>query len=208
MTLLVRRQIQSPLGPLLAGVVVPGATADEPGGVCLLELGDEERRGREVSELETHFGSVFLGDAAVSPGPGHAVLDRLESELGSYFAGESSGFSVPVCAPGTRFQHQVWGAMGQIPLGETVTYGQICDRIGRARTAARAVGAASGQNRVSILIPCHRVVDLAYNAEAGGTAGLRGYGGGLEKKRWLLDHERRLSGGPGLFESLLDAERR
>ena len=196
-TCLSLREFGSPLGPLLVGAVEPGASSAEPGGVCLLELGDDDRRRREIGELEAHFGSSFERDDA-SP-----LLDRVAAWLDGYFGGDAPDMDLPLCTPGTRFQHEVWDAMRRIPLGATVTYGQLARDIGRDAAAARAVGAASGRNRVSILIPCHRVVDLAYDAESGGTAGLRGYGGGLENKRWLLDHERRVAGGPSLFESLL-----
>lgn len=191
------RLIESPLGPLLAGAVEPGETALEPGGVCLLELGDDSRRARELRELETHFNSSFLADSAAG---GCALLDDLEAQLNAYFAGTLTEFSLPLCTPGTRFQHSVWNAMRDIPLGQTITYGTLCDRIDSPRTAARAVGAASGQNRVSILIPCHRVVDASYDPETGGTTGLRGYGGGLDNKRRLLEHERMAAGNAGLFD--------
>jgi len=194
MPLLRQRALTTPLGPALAGVVEPGDNAAEPGGVCLLELGDDDRRSRELLELEAHFASAFLNDAAAGPGPGRDLLDDLESQLDAYFAGERTEFNLPLCTPGTRFQHSVWNAMRGIPLGETVTYGELCDRIGSPRTASRAVGAASGRNRVSILIPCHRVVDSSYDAEVGGTTGLRGYGGGLGNKRRLLEHERNITG--------------
>jgi O-6-methylguanine DNA methyltransferase len=192
------RHIETPLGPLLAGVVEPGDTALEPGGVCLLELGDDERRARELHELESHFGASFLADTLAGGSP---LLDELQAQLGGYFAGHRTDFTVPLCAPGTAFQHKVWNAMRAIQFGETTTYGRLAKQIGSPSTAARAVGAASGQNRVSILIPCHRVVDSAYDPDAGGTTGLRGYGGGIENKRRLLDHERRIAVGGGLFDS-------
>ena len=195
--LLRSRSIATPLGDLLAGVVGPGPTAHEPGGVCLLELGDDDRRGRECREIEELLGGRFDHDVP------SAMLDTLESQVTEYFKGERRGFNLPLVTPGTRFQHEVWDAMREIPFGHTVTYGELARSIGRDATAARAVGAASGRNRVSILVPCHRVVDLAYNAERGGTEGLRGYGGGIENKRRLLEHERRIAA-PGLFETAID----
>jgi O-6-methylguanine DNA methyltransferase len=195
---LLRREIGTPLGPLLAGVVEPGETPNEPGGVCVLELGQPDRRERELDEIESHFSGRFESGQA-SP-----LLDDLEYQIAAYFAGDRRDFDLPLCTPGTRFQHDVWNTMQRIPYGHTVTYGELARTIGKEPTAARAVGAASGRNRVSIIIPCHRVVDLAYDPAIGGSAGLRGYGGGLENKRWLLDHERRIAGGPGLFEAALD----
>lgn len=194
-----RRTIETPLGPAIAGLVEPGDHPHEPGGVCLLEFGDAERLTRELRELEAHFGAVFIADTAAGGSP---VLDRLEEALAAYFAGRLGEFSLPLCTPGTAFQHKVWNAMRSIPLGETVTYAELGEQIGSGRASSRAVGAASGRNRVSILIPCHRVVDGAYDPEAGGSRGLRGYGGGLEIKRALLDHERRVSGHAGLFDRI------
>lgn len=195
---LVRRQIETPLGAVTAGAVEPGDSPLEPGGVCLLEMGSAERRARETIELEELLGGRFVDDGKSE------LLDALESQLGAYFSGGRRGFDLPLVTPGTRFQHEVWDAMRRIPYGHTVTYGELARTIGKEPTAARAVGAASGRNRVSIIIPCHRVVDLAYDPANGGSAGLRGYGGGIENKRWLLDHERRIAGGPGLFEAALD----
>jgi len=198
---LLRRNISTPIGELLAGAVAPGDGPNEPGGVCLLEIGHADRRGREMAELEEHFSARFEDDDSCG------LLDELESQLAAYFEGTRTDFDLPLCTPGTRFQHDVWNAMRKIPMGGTVTYGELAKTIGKESTAARAVGAASGRNRVSIVIPCHRVVDLGYNPGEGGTAGLCGYGGGLENKLYLLEHERRVIGGPGLFESMLAGPR-
>ncbi|MBZ0170873.1 MAG: methylated-DNA--[protein]-cysteine S-methyltransferase, partial [Phycisphaerales bacterium] len=123
------------------------------------------------------------------------------------FAGDLKAFTVPLCTPGTAFQHKVWNAMRDIPLGQTVSYGGLAEHIGQARTASRAVGAASGRNRVAVVIPCHRVVDAAYNPDEGGITGLRGYGGGIENKHWLLRHERRVAGHAELFDRMLTRDR-
>lgn len=102
-------------------------------------------------------------------------------QLAAYFAGTLTAFDVPLAPRGTPFQRQVWTALRDIPYGETVTYGELAATIGRP-TAARAVGHANGHNPIGIIVPCHRVI---------GTAGsLTGYGGGLPRKRFLLDHER------------------
>ena len=112
----------------------------------------------------------------------HALLDRAEGELAEYFAGRRRTFSTP-CAPmsGTPFQRAVWAELGRIPFGERLSYGELARRLDRPR-AARAVGAANGMNPLSIFVPCHRV--------GGGDGSLTGYAGGLEAKRWLLEHER------------------
>ncbi len=104
----------------------------------------------------------------------------LSAELGEYFAGDRREFSVPLHPAGTAFQHRVWQALLEIPYGETTTYARTAARIGSPK-ASRAVGLANGQNPISIVVPCHRVV--------GSNGSLTGYGGGLDAKRWLLTHE-------------------
>jgi len=103
------------------------------------------------------------------------------SALGAYFAGELQALdSLQVAPQGTPFQHSVWQALRDIPYGTTTTYGELAARLGNAK-AVRAVGLANGANPVGIVIPCHRVI--------GADGSLTGYGGGLERKRWLLAHE-------------------
>lgn len=111
-----------------------------------------------------------------------AAADQLEA----YLAGERRGFDLPLAAEGTAFQRRVWAALREIPYGETEGYGALAARIG-SPGAARAVGLANARNPVSIIVPCHRVV---------GRTGLTGYAGGLERKRWLLDLERRVAARP------------
>jgi methylated-DNA-[protein]-cysteine S-methyltransferase len=108
------------------------------------------------------------------------AFDDLRTQLAQYFAGERREFSLPLNASGTPFQKRVWDALCDIPYGETASYGATAIAIG-APTASRAVGLANGQNPISIVVPCHRVIG------AGGA--LTGYGGGLEAKQWLLAHE-------------------
>jgi methylated-DNA-[protein]-cysteine S-methyltransferase len=110
-----------------------------------------------------------------------AVFAPVRRQLDEYFAGERSSFDVLVAPVGTPFQQRVWEELQRIGYGETVTYAELAARIGRP-TAIRAAGAANGANPISILIPCHRVI--------GSDGTLTGYGGGLEAKRYLLDHER------------------
>lgn len=106
--------------------------------------------------------------------------------LGAYFAGEMAALGrVPWKTVGTDFQQTVWRALLDIPAGETTTYAALATRIGRP-TAVRAVGHANGANPVGVVIPCHRVI--------GSDGSLTGYGGGIARKRWLLDHERRAAG--------------
>jgi methylated-DNA-[protein]-cysteine S-methyltransferase len=110
------------------------------------------------------------------------------AQLGAYFAGRLTSFDLPVTMIGTAFQRLVWSALLDIPYGTTVSYGELAALIGRP-SAARAVGLANGRNPVSIIVPCHRVV--------GSDGSLTGYGGGLERKRYLLDLERRVAAGGG-----------
>lgn len=113
--------------------------------------------------------------------PDDDALAGLSDQLDAYFAGSLERFDLPLAPVGTAWQRRVWDALTGIPYGETVSYAELATRIGRP-SACRAVGAANGRNPISVIVPCHRVV---------GTSGaLTGYGGGLERKAWLLDHER------------------
>ncbi|MBL8965660.1 MAG: bifunctional transcriptional activator/DNA repair protein Ada [Spirochaetaceae bacterium] len=157
--------IDTPLGPLVA------AATDR--GVCLLEFSD-----RRMLEAQARILSARIGLPAL-PGA-HPHLERLRAELAGYFAGERSSFGVPVFAPGTPFQERVWAALRQIPPGETRSYAELARAVGDP-AAVRAVARANGMNRVAILVPCHRVI--------GSDGGLGGYGGGLWRKRRLLEIE-------------------
>jgi AraC family transcriptional regulator of adaptative response/methylated-DNA-[protein]-cysteine methyltransferase len=161
------RDIDSPLGTMIAG-----ATGD---GVCFLEWHD---RGG-VEKIKQKVARRYM--AALEQGT-NKHLDLLESELKSYFSGNLKHFSVPVDISGTAFEKQVWGELSKLPYGKTASYGQISASIGKPK-ASRAVGRANGANYLSIVIPCHRVVEANGN--------LRGYGGKLWRKRWLLDLERK-----------------
>jgi methylated-DNA-[protein]-cysteine S-methyltransferase len=117
------------------------------------------------------------------------VLDRshnangLADTIRRYFAGELNAIdSLPVRMEGTAFQREVWNALREISCGTTVSYGKLAKRIGRP-AAVRAVGLATGANPIGVVVPCHRVI--------GADGSLTGYGGGIERKRWLLDHEKR-----------------
>jgi len=108
-------------------------------------------------------------------------LKAAAGQLAAYFAGESGRFDVPVSLGGTAFQRLVWDELRAIPFGETVSYGELARRVGSPK-AVRAVGAAVGRNPASIVVPCHRVI--------GSGGRLTGYAGGLDRKGWLLEHER------------------
>jgi methylated-DNA-[protein]-cysteine S-methyltransferase len=111
---------------------------------------------------------------------GGAEFDIFESRLKAYFAGEPIAFGLDFLLRGSEFQQRVWRGLADIPYGTTVTYGALAERVAD-RTKTRAVAAAVGRNPVSIMVPCHRVI--------GASGSLTGYAGGLDRKRWLLDHE-------------------
>lgn len=110
------------------------------------------------------------------------VFARVREQLRAYFAGELQNFDIPLAPSGTAFQEEVWQALRTIPYGAIETYGSLAARIGRPG-ASRAVGLANGRNPIGIIVPCHRVI--------GANGSLTGYGGGIDRKRWLLEHERR-----------------
>ncbi|MCQ6262806.1 methylated-DNA--[protein]-cysteine S-methyltransferase [Alcanivorax sp. MM125-6] len=115
-----------------------------------------------------------------------ALFRAAREQLAAYFAGQLREFELPLAPRGSDFQQSVWRALAEIPYGETESYGELARRLGNPG-ASRAVGLANGRNPLGIIVPCHRVIG------ANGT--LTGYGGGLERKQWLLDHERRHAGG-------------
>ncbi len=117
------------------------------------------------------------------------------NQLHAYFDGDLTVFEIPVRLGGTAFQREVWSQLQDIPYGETISYGELARRVGSPK-ASRAVGLANGRNPVSIIVPCHRVI--------GSNGQLTGYGGGIERKTWLLDHEAaHRAGGP--FQATLSA---
>jgi AraC family transcriptional regulator of adaptative response/methylated-DNA-[protein]-cysteine methyltransferase len=165
--LLVITRIPTPLGPMVAA-------ADER-ALFLLEFADRRMLETQLRTLRRRLGCAF------APGT-NGVLERTAGELAEYFAGARRRFEVALATPGTPFQQAVWRRLARIPAGETVTYGALARDLGRA-AAVRAVAKAVGDNRIAILVPCHRVV--------GKDGSLTGYGGGLWRKRRLLEIERR-----------------
>lgn len=157
---------ESPVGPLIA-IATDSA-------LCGLSFCDAEQLQERLHELRARHASTL-------PAGGNQVLNDLRMQLAEYFAGQRRAFTVPLRSPGTDFQERVWAALCEIPYGETWSYLQLAVRIGDA-LATRAVGYASGANPIAIVIPCHRVI----NADGGDG----GYGGGLWRKRILLDLER------------------
>jgi AraC family transcriptional regulator of adaptative response/methylated-DNA-[protein]-cysteine methyltransferase len=163
---LVRTSIGTPLGSMVA-------VADDA-ALCLLEFENRVALTGELRRLERDSGLVGLGS--------NTVLKGLVAELEDYFAGESAAFQIPTFQHGTAFQEAVWQVLKRIPPGRTRSYGSIAEGLGEPEKS-REVGRANGANKISIIVPCHRVI--------GADGSLVGYGGGLWRKKWLLDHERR-----------------
>jgi methylated-DNA-[protein]-cysteine S-methyltransferase len=110
-----------------------------------------------------------------------SAFTEAAKQLAAYFAGELKTFDLPLALDGTPFQKQVWKELQRIPYGRTISYQELANRVGNPK-ASRAVGSANGKNPVAVIVPCHRVI------ATGGTLG--GFGGGLERKEWLLRHEK------------------
>lgn len=141
---------------------------------------------RGLALLEFGHRVIDVTDAEGTLDP-RAVLEQTRAELAAYFAGESRPFTVPLDLHGTPFQLAVWHALLRIPCGQTRSYADIARAIGKP-AAVRAVGLANGANHIAIVIPCHRVI--------GADGRLTGYGGGLDHKRWLLEHEGAFAAAP------------
>ena len=166
-----RRVFQTPVGTM-------GALASD-GALIALEFAGEDRRHRLDARL-----ARWLPPHRIEEGGG-GVLDATGRWLDAYFAGAAVPGALPLAMHGTDFERRVWERLLAIPAGHTRSYGDIAAELG-LRNGARAVGLANGANPLAIVVPCHRVIG------ANGT--LTGYGGGLDRKRWLLDHERRWNG--------------
>jgi methylated-DNA-[protein]-cysteine S-methyltransferase len=164
-------RIPTPIGELCL-------LADESGRLRALEWSDQEERLRRQLRITCGAGGVEIGPRR-NPGGLSAALRR-------YFAGELGIIDdLPVEPGGTPFQRRVWRALRRIPCGTTLAYAALARRIAHP-AAVRAVGHANGANPISVVIPCHRLV--------GADGSLTGYGGGIERKRWLLAHERAMPG--------------
>lgn len=157
--------VDSPVGP----ITLCGQGTPEGFAITRLGFGDDKHGPRDRS------GWV----------PDQARFTEAAEQLRQFFAGDRQDFDLLLDPVGTTFQQQVWQALRQIPYGETRSYADIARALG-SPTATRAVGAANGRNPIGIVVPCHRVI--------GADGSLTGYAGGVHNKRWLLDHERRVTG--------------
>lgn len=147
-------------------------------GICLLEFAEGRIQNIDNRYLKKYFGS------SVEEGE-NECLNNLRNQLSEYFSGTRKEFTIPLVTPGTAFQQSVWKELLNIKYGTTRSYIQQAKAMGMP-LSVRAVANANGQNRIAILIPCHRII--------GSDGSLTGYAGGIEKKKWLIEHERRFSG--------------
>lgn len=168
-TLITIGRIQTLLGPMMVCVV-----HDQ---VCLLEFTDRRMLENELQDLRKRLKGQFIHG-------NHPLISQVQQELDEYFRGERKEFTLPLLTPGTDFQQAVWKELQTIPLGQTRSYGEQAKCLGNS-AAVRAVARANGMNRIAIVIPCHRVI--------GKDGTLVGYAGGLARKKWLLEHEERMS---------------
>ena len=164
-------RITTPLGPMLVGAT------DE--ALCLLEFVDRRMLPTQIARIRRRLGAVFV------PGV-NGVIEETERQVDAYFCGDRTAFDLPIELCGTDFQREVWTALTEVPYGVTRSYADIARSVGRD-TAVRAVGRANGMNALAIVVPCHRVV--------GADGALTGYGGGLWRKRRLLQLEQEHAGG-------------
>lgn len=163
-------QCASPIGEML--IVTDGDDV-----VRAIDFADHEARLLQLLRIQ-------YGDCALADRSEHSMAIPA---LAAWFDGDLDALDeVPIKTEGTAFQRDVWTALRVIPAGTTVSYGQLAATLGRPK-ASRAVGLANGSNPISIVVPCHRVI--------GADGSLTGYGGGIERKRWLLEHERAHAGG-------------
>jgi methylated-DNA-[protein]-cysteine S-methyltransferase len=173
---------------MLAAVRIAYHMMSSPVGLLFLARTDRGLRYLQFMERKS-LKRMIAARSDVAPDatwePSLLDLKDVVEQLDAYFNGMLQEFDVPLDAIGSDFQKKVWNALRQIPFGETRSYGQIAKTI-RQPKASRAVGLANNQNPIAIIVPCHRVI--------GANGSMTGYGGGLPRKRWLLEHESRFAG--------------
>nr|WP_280642553.1 methylated-DNA--[protein]-cysteine S-methyltransferase [Gilliamella bombicola] len=162
-------RLTTPLGPMFV--------CSTNQGICLLEFVDRRMLETEFEQLQKQLKmKIIFGD--------NNHIKQTKKEIEEYFQGKRQHFNIKLHTPGTDFQNNVWDCLKQIPYGKLTTYKQQAEKINNPQ-AIRAVASANGFNRVAIIVPCHRVI--------GSNGELMGYGGGLERKRWLIEHEKKYS---------------
>ena len=165
--------IRTPLGVMRIGA------SDE--GICLFDFEYRKSIDTIMKRIESYAGSEFRQEE-------HPYFELLKTQIAEYFTGIRKDFDLPLHLAGSQFQVSVWKALMEIPYGETRSYKKQAIALGNEK-AIRAVAGANGENGIAIIIPCHRVI--------GENGSLTGYGGGLQRKQWLLDHEWKHSGRSG-----------
>ncbi|WP_420576152.1 bifunctional transcriptional activator/DNA repair enzyme AdaA [Ekhidna sp.] len=158
-------RIPTPLGPMMVGVT------DE--GLCLLEFTNRKMLETQIDVLKKRMRCELVTGK-------HPMIDKVTNQLNEYFSGSRKDFDIPLVVSGTEFQQRVWSALLKIPYSITRSYKQQADIVGDVK-AVRAVARANGENRIAIIIPCHRII--------GSDGSIVGYGGGVHRKQWLLKHE-------------------
>jgi AraC family transcriptional regulator of adaptative response/methylated-DNA-[protein]-cysteine methyltransferase len=167
--MIITKTIKTPIGEMLAGVY--------ENKICLLEFAFPERLLHQLKKLKLLLVCEILSGE-------NSLFEDLETQLAEYFEGKRKEFCLPIFLAGSEFQKKVWSELLKIPYGETHSYESHAKAVGNLKSI-RAVAAANGENRIAILVPCHRVI--------GKNGSLTGYGGGLENKKFLLELERRNS---------------
>ena len=165
-------RIETPIGEMTAG-----ATSD---GICFLEFGYRCGNLSGYGDLSGESGTDLKYGS-------NRHIKVLKKQLKEYFTGKRKEFNLKLVLNGTGFQERVWNELRKIPYGETISYSEQANSL-NSPGSVRAVAHANGLNKIAIIIPCHRVI--------GAYGDLTGYGGGLDKKRWLIDHEKKYSGKP------------
>lgn len=159
-------QIQTPLGPMIAGA--------NDNGLCLLEFTDRRMLRTNLIILQKKMKARMILNK-------HPLIEKTQVQLEEYFSGRRKNFSIPLFMVGSQFQEKVWNVLLEIPIGETRSYSNQAKILGNPKSV-RAVAKANGENRIAILIPCHRVI--------GSNGQLMGYSGGVARKQFLLDLEK------------------
>ncbi len=167
-------QVATPLGPMTA-------IADEE-ALYLLEFTDRRALPGEFKRLQQRTKAIILPvpPEETAKRPSRRIITAIENELALYFQAKLKTFTIPLRIFGSSFQQQVWDELCKIPYGQTCSYLELAKAVGNP-AACRAVARANGTNQFAIIIPCHRVINANGN--------LGGYGGGIHRKQWLLDHE-------------------
>jgi len=166
-TVILINRLTTPLGPMIV------CATDK--GICLLEFTDRKMLETELTDLQKLLKATIILDE-------NTHTKQIKRELSEYFKGTRTVFNVALDTPGSEFQKSVWAALGDVKYGETSTYKELAAQLGN-NLASRAVARANGCNRVSIVVPCHRII--------GSDGSLTGYGGGIPRKKWLLEMEDR-----------------